>query len=448
MTHTTKLLSGWGCYPKQLCTITRPEKYYHLPITRSTIARGQGRSYGDAALNKEGQVILTERLNRCLSFDKTQGIITAEAGITLAELLEIIIPAGWFLPVTPGTQYASLGGCIATDVHGKNHHRAGSFSQHVLELELIGANKQPIKCSANNNSNLFWSTVGGMGLMGIIGTVTLKLISISTAYMYVKHYKASNLEQVFSHLTGKEQDDDYTVAWLDCSATGESFGRGIIMAAHHATAEEAADISSTNLLNLAKRRGLNIPFNCPNWLLNRQTVKAFNEFYYKKQAEKQNAFIVDYNRFFYPLDALNNWNRLYGKIGFTQYQCVLPEEYAFKGIQLILETLAKNRIAVPLAVLKRFGAASGGLLSFPMPGYTLSLDISLHYPEIFHLLDKLDIIVLENFGRIYLAKDARLNAGNFRKMYSSYPKWLAEKQTTDPQNIFNSSLANRLALGN
>ncbi len=440
-------LTGWGHWPAQTCLVARPEKYANLPISQTTIARGQGRSYGDASLNNNGQVLLTERLNRLLSFDKNGGVIKAEAGTTLAEILNVIVPAGWFLPVIPGTQFVSLGGCVASDVHGKNHHHAGSFCQYVHEIEIITAENKYITCSATQNSAWFWATVGGMGLTGIIGTVTLKLIPIESAYLTVNHYATNNLAQTFEYLSNINFDSEYSVAWLDCASKNNQLGRGIIMNGYHTKVVDLPSEKQTNPLKIAIKNNYNIPIQCPSWLLNKYLVKHFNNFYYNQQAKKSGPFITDYKSYFFPLDTINNWNRLYGKNGFTQYQCVLPLPTAFEGIKEILEKIQSYHIPIFLAVLKRFGESQRGLLSFPMPGYTLSLDIALAHPDVFELLHELDSIVIANAGRIYLAKDATLSPVNFRGMYAQYTDWLKYKNNFDPNYIFYSSLANRLEIG-
>ena len=438
-------LSGWGRYPVQTCELERPERYADLRYdAASLIARGQGRSYGDAALNESGRVLLTERVNRLLDFDMENGILRAESGATLADILDVIVPRDWFLPVTPGTKFVSLGGCVAADVHGKNHHHEGSFGDHVLSIELILDDASRVKCSASENSELFWATVGGMGLTGIIGEVTLKLIPIPTSSMIVRNYRAENLEQIFQLLQSPSSDDRYTVAWIDSLARGRHLGRGIAMCGHHAAADELPED-----FNSAKpKRSRSIPFDFPNWLLNPMSIAAFNALYYRREGMKQQPFISRYDDFFYPLDAIGQWNRLYGKRGFVQYQCVIPEPTAFEGIRTILQELSGSRRPSFLAVLKRFGAQGNGLLSFPMAGYTLALDLPIRDVSLFELLDKLDKIVIQHGGRVYLAKDARLSAESFHAMYPRYDEWLKIKNTFDQQIIFSSSLSRRLKIGN
>ncbi len=445
MPTLSKAISGWGRYPLQTCELERPERYADLrPSTNTLIARGQGRSYGDASLNENGRVILTERIDRMLELDVKQGILKAEAGVTLADILPVIVKQGWFLPVTPGTKFVSLGGCVAADVHGKNHHHDGAFGEHVLNLVLILADGSHKNCSATENADIFWATVGGMGLTGIIAEVTLKLIPIQTSQMMVRHYAASNLEQLFNLLQDPVMDDRYSVAWIDCLASGEQLGRGIAMFGHHATASE---YSSANPLANKSKHSRSLPFDFPSWILNPLSISLFNKLYYWKEARKKTPFLTDYDSYFYPLDSIGQWNRLYGKRGFVQYQCVIPDATALAGMTELLKELSASRRSSFLAVLKRFGAQAQGFLSFPMSGYTLALDLPIRDKGLFSLLDKLDKIVLQHGGRVYLAKDARISAESFLSMYPRYAEWLKIKQIIDPKNRFSSSLSRRLNIG-
>ncbi len=447
MATLIKRVSGWGRYPVQSCEMERPERYADLkPASPTLIARGQGRSYGDAALSENGHVILTERVNRLLSFDVENGILRAESGVTLGEILNAIVPKGWFLPVTPGTKHVSLGGCVAADVHGKNHHHDGGFGNHVLSIELIKADGSRIVCSPENHSDVFWATVGGMGLTGIIGEVTIKLIHIHSAKMMVRHYKTPNLEQIFKLLENPTADDSYTVAWIDSLAIGRELGRGVVMCGHHANDDELP-FRIENRYNIKTRRAHSIPFNFPAFALNTFSISKFNAFYYRHEGKKTRPYLTDYDPYFYPLDGLNNWNRMYGKQGFVQYQCVIPDKTSFEGIKAILETLTNSRHPSFLAVLKRLGAESKGMLSFAMPGYTLALDLPIRDQGLFALLNRLDQIVMQHGGRVYLAKDARLSPESFHTMYPRYEEWLNVKTLIDPENRFRSSLSQRLKIG-
>lgn len=447
MKSLTRNISGWGRYPVQNCQLYRPEKYNDLyPQSPTSIAFGNGRSYGDAALNDQGAVILTNRLNRFLEFDKNTGILRAEAGVTLKEILEVAIPSGWFLPVTPGTQFATLGGCVAVDAHGKNHHHVGTFGKHVLSLELITSQNEKIICSPKKDSKIFWATVSGMGLTGLIGAVTLQLIPLSSTGMVVKNTAASHLEQAIQLLNDPTIDDQYSVAWIDCLAKDENLGRSIIMTAHHAQIDELSSEHRIAPFKMNPYKNKRLPFDLPTWLLNSTSVRLFNKYYYQQHSQQTNPYVQDYVSYFYPLDKILEWNRLYGKKGFVQYQCVIPTQFALTGLQQLLNKLSHFGGASFLAVLKRFGESSKGLLSFPMPGFTLALDIPMRDNATLSLLNELDEIVLQNQGRVYLAKDARLSAATFRKMYPQFEQWLAIKKTVDPQNSFSSSLARRLEI--
>jgi decaprenylphospho-beta-D-ribofuranose 2-oxidase len=445
MSTLTTALSGWGRYPVESCELERPERYADLrPTTDTLIARGQGRSYGDASLNENGRVILTERINRMLELDAKLGILRAEAGVTLAEILPVIVKQGWFLPVTPGTKFVSLGGCVAADVHGKNHHHEGGFAEYVLGIELILADGTRKTCSVTENEDIFWATVGGMGLTGIIGEVTLQLIPIQTSQMMVSNHAADNIGHLFQLLQDQALDDRYSVAWIDCLATGDQLGRGIAMFGHHAS---AAEYKSDKPLASKPKRTRSLPFDFPAMALNPLTIGAFNKLYYYRESRKLTPFLADYDSYFYPLDAIGKWNRMYGKRGFVQYQCVIPDLTALEGMTALLKELSGSRRASFLAVLKRMGAKGKGLLSFPLAGYTLALDLPIRDKGLFSLLDKLDKIVLQHGGRVYLAKDARLSAESFQAMYPRHEEWLRIKTEIDPQHRFSSSLSRRLNIG-
>lgn len=440
-----KSISGWGRYPTQECFTWRPEKQSGLMSDAPMISRGLGRSYGDAALNANGNVVLTERVNRFLQFDAESGRLRAEAGVSLADVIDVCLPRGWFPQVTPGTKYVSLGGCLAADVHGKNHHQVGAFSSSVEEFSLITADGATLKCARDENSDVFWATVGGMGLTGVVSELTLKLKKVETAYVISQHVKAADLESAFQVLAAEGPESEYSVAWIDCLARGRKLGRSIIMQGRHASVDELSTAKQKAPLQAATRRHRRLPVNLPSWVLNPLSISSFNALYYYRQGKKTRPFISDVDSFFYPLDAIDNWNRMYGNNGFVQYQCVLPSAKAFDGIKTLLERLAKSRRASFLAVLKRMGPASQGLMSFPMEGYTLALDLPLRGKGLFALLDELDEQVLAAGGRVYLAKDARLGARAFAGMYPQLEEWQKIKLRIDPGNHFTSGMARRLA---
>ena len=441
-------ISGWGRYPRGRSNVARPERMEEAvpPAEGQMIARGQGRSYGNAAMLADGMVMLTERLNRFLAFDDKTGVLRVEAGTTIAEILQAFVPRGWFPAVTPGTKFVSLGGCVAADVHGKNHHRKGTLGNYITEIELVLADGERRRCSPQQDKELFWATVGGMGLTGIITEVSSQLIPIQSAYMVVQHHKARNLDESLDLLENPTFDDAYTVAWLDCLARGENFGRGVLKRGHHAQISDLA-VETTEPLKLKPHRQRNLWFDFPGWLLKPWSVSFFNQLYYFSQGAKEKPFVTTYESFFYPLDRLGNWNRMYGKRGFLQYQCVLPMAQTRRGLQLLLQELARSGRASFLTVLKRLGAEGPGLLSFPKEGYTLTLDLPLSDPALFSFLNRLDEIVLEHGGRIYLAKDTRVKAETFRAMYPRFPEWQQIKTQIDRHHCFSSDLARRLKVG-
>lgn len=442
--YVKKILSGWGRFPQAECFLRRPERFSELTFNQETvIPRGLGRSYGDPAINAHKEVILMERLNRLLSFDSRSGIVRAEAGISLEDILDVFVPQGWFLPVTPGTKYVTLGGCIAADIHGKNHHVDGTFSRFVQEIELILPDNTRRKCSPKQDPALFWAAVGGMGLTGIISEMTVQLIPIETAYMSVQHHATKNLDEALEILNSSQ--DKYSVAWIDLLAEGKKMGRSIIMNGRHASLQDLSE-NIKQPLTIKPRSSRSLPMHFPSWALHSSTISLFNHVYYWVQGRKNAPFITDYDRYFYPLDAISHWNRLYGKRGFVQLQFVIPTKRAETTLRLIISQLSQAKCASFLAVLKKFGKEGEGYLSFPLEGFTLALDIPLGNPELFSLLDKLDQEIVEDGGREYLAKDSRMSAETFRQMYPRFSDWLKIKQTVDPNNRLSSNLSRRLRM--
>lgn len=430
---------------KSICEIFQPHSPSELnQLPHSLIARGCGANYGDAAFHTHHAVLCTRQLNHVIEFDSENGILIAEAGITLAEILHFTVKKGWFLPVTPGTQQVTLGGCAASDVHGKNQHRAGSFGSHILWLELLTAQQEIIQCSNKNNIELFNATVGGMGLTGIITKIALQLLAIQTPFMQVSHHTTLNLENTLDYLSQEKYDDDYSIAWIDIAAKKQQFCRGILLNAHHALPTEISSVTTSKLIARQKNKIANLFI--PRNIINNATIKIFNQFYFHKQSQKINSFTTSYQQYFYPLDKLKDWPKLYGKKGFIQYQCVLPPKTAHTGYQEIFEYLQLHQYTSFLAVLKKFGHGSTGLLSFAMPGYTLAVDLPLRNRDLHKHLDYLDNIVVKNGGRIYLAKDMRTPPEIFRAMYPKIAQWQLIKAKVDPHWHFNSDLAKRLQL--
>ncbi|WP_426474997.1 FAD-binding protein [Chryseobacterium balustinum] len=367
------------------------------------IARGNGRCYGDASLGES--IFSTKKLNKFISFDRLNGILECESGVLLSDVLEISVPQGYFLYVTPGTKLISIGGAIASDVHGKNHHSEGCFSEYVIDFKLMTENGDIIICSKEENSNKFYATIGGMGLTGIILSARFKLKNIETAYIRQESIKAENLDEIFK-LFDESESWTYTVAWIDCLQKGKDIGRSILMRGEHAFAHELPQKLSKNPLRLKKKFSPTVPFYFPGFVLNALTVKLFNLLYFKRQTKKEVKNIIDYETYFYPLDAINDWNKIYGKSGFIQYQMVIPKENGKEGMRKILETIANSGNGSFLAVLKLFGKNNPEAYnSFPIEGYTLALDFKVN-SKLKKLVEQLDQTVQEFGGRIYLTKDS------------------------------------------
>ena len=440
-------MSGWGRFPVEPCYLFRPERRAEVAAIlasgaqRTYVSRGLGRSYGDAALNRDGGVICHTRLNRFLSFDSSTGTLECEAGVSFEEILRSFLPRGFFLPVTPGTKFVTVGGAIAADVHGKNHHQDGTLASFILDLKLLTPTGSVLACSRDSNPEIFWATVGGMGLTGMILSARMQLRKIESAYVLVDYQKARNLEEALDAMGESDERYQYSVAWIDCLKGGKSLGRAVLMRGNH-----AAELPKRIRHPLAEppRSHWNLPFDLPSLALNRLSVGAFNSLFYAfhRTMTKQ---VVDFESYFYPLDAIEDWNRLYGKRGFVQYQVALPQESGRTGLKALLRRLAESRRASFLAVLKRFGDGNPGLLSFPLRGYTLALDLPVTNGLV-PLLRELDRVVISMGGRTYLAKDAVLSAADFRAMYPNVEAFRAVKRKLDPQGLLSSSLARRLGI--
>jgi FAD/FMN-containing dehydrogenase len=432
------------------CDVYRPERAADLAAVISgapqagVLARGLGRSYGDAALNRGGAVVLQERLNRLLAFDADTGVLECEAGVSLAEILEIFLPRGYFFPVTPGTKFITIGGAIAADVHGKNHHRDGSMSAFVLDFRLLTATGDIVRCSQEENPDLFWATMGGMGLTGIVLDARIRLRRVETAYLDVDYEKVGDLDRALERFRDSDAGYAYTVAWIDQLARGRSLGRSVLMRANPAPREGLAPELRQSPLRVPRGRRLSVPFMLPNWTLNSLSMGLFNMAYYRTR--RNGRAVTGYDDYFCPLDWIRSWNRIYGSRGVLQYQCVIPPEGSHQGLTRILEALSGARRPSFLAVLKSFGPESRGLLSFPRPGHTLSLDFPHTGPDLLEVLRRLDRIVLEHGGRIYLAKDACLDPEIFAQMYPGLDRFRSIKAEVDPGCRFTSSLARRLRI--
>jgi decaprenylphospho-beta-D-ribofuranose 2-oxidase len=412
----------------------------------SVVGRGLGRSYGDAALNREGAVILSERLDRYLDFDSASGVLTCEAGVTLDDVLRHFVAKGFFPPVVPGTKYITLGGAVACDVHGKNHHQAGSLGRHLLDFVLVTADGERLRCSREEHPELFWATLGGMGLTGFIAELRIRLQRITSAYVSVDYDRTTDLDHALALFHESDARYAHSVAWIDCLARGAALGRSVLMRGNPIAVGDLGRRAARQPLAYARPSRIGIPVDLPSSLLNSVTVRALNAAYYHKHPVRARDVRMHYEPFFFPLDRIHNWNRLYGRRGFLQYQCVLPLDHGRDGLVQVLEQLAATRLGSFLAVLKRFGAAEApAMLSFPLAGYTLSLDLP-YRPEVLPLLDRLDRVVAAFGGRVYLAKDARLGQEMFGEMYPELPRWLSVKKRIDPTNHFASDLSRRLRL--
>lgn len=439
-------LGNWGNYPVLECEVSvmpaDPENLVRQ--TGPVIARGMGRSYGDASLGKK--VIQMTGRNCMLDFDKSSGILTAESGVTLSEILEVFVPRGWFLPVTPGTRLVTLGGAVAADVHGKNHHSEGSFCDHVVWIDLLLENGSVIRCSGTEHPEIFHATRGGMGLTGIILKVAFRLKKIETAWMRQTTVKVRNFREMCA-LFEEYKSATYSVAWVDCLAKGKDAGRGLLMLGEHATREEVQQKGIKTLFTGIRKPGPSVPFFLPGFVLNRLSIRLFNLLFYHKQLRRVSEQLTPFESYFYPLDVIGNWNRIYGRRGFVQYQFVLPFTGGAEAMQDILETIADRGFASFLSVLKVFGPQEG-LMAFPMEGYTLALDFPAD-PDLIEFLTELDAKVLKAGGRLYLAKDARMSA---EMMAQSYPDKLAlfrkSLQNLAPKGFFQSALSQRLHLHN
>jgi FAD/FMN-containing dehydrogenase len=420
-------IRSWGNtfrYRHDLHTPYWNQELKKLPLDNGEawLVHGLGRSYGDSNLNDNGQLVLGKCLDRVLQFDREKGLLLCEGGISLASILEFIVPAGWFLPVTPGTKFVTLAGAIANDVHGKNHFHQGTIGCHVTRLELLRSDGSIHQCSTDTNNELFRATIGGLGLSGIITHAEIQLIPVQNAFLEEESFQCENLEQHLKLFEESEQQYQYTVSWIDCLARGSQLGKGIFTRGNHCT-----DTSLPG--EHIPRNSKSIPFTFPPGCLNKYSVGLFNQLYYRKLGGKQKATRMDYDPFFYPLDSLHHWNRLYGPGGFIQYQCVLVED-RLEAMKTLLELIARSGQPSPLNVLKEFGAVkSPGMLSFPRPGLTLALDFPFRGEKTLSLLKQLDEVVIQSGGALYPAKDSRMSAEIFR---SGYPELEAFLKHKDP----------------
>ncbi len=431
------IISGWGMYPKIESTVLRFETEQALTNLieeySGLVPRGNGRSYGDSALSPV--TVDVKPKNYFLSFDESSGLLHVQAGALLSDILEIFVPKGWFLKITPGTKLITVGGAIASDVHGKNHHIEGCFSESVREFRIVTANGTIINCNRESTPDLWKATCGGMGLTGVILDAKIYLKKIKSKYIDQTTIKTKNLRETFDAFE-EFKDKPYSVAWIDCLARGNATGKSLLM---------VGDFSDVSSLGYRLKPQKTIPFNFPSFTLNKLSVKAFNKLYYGKVRKKVTKQRIDIDAFFYPLDAIGHWNRIYGKNGFTQYQFILPKAHSYEGLKEILATIADSGKGSFLAVLKLYGKPNNNWLSFPLEGYSLALDFKIE-KGLFELLDKLDEIVNKYHGRIYLTKDVRVSRETFEKGYPQIEKFRQFRKEHGMDKKFQSLQSKRLGI--
>lgn len=439
-----KILSGWGNYPKANVQVIKPANAQELSTAITTgkaIARGLGRSYGDQAVLSDQKVFICTRMHHFISWDKNEGILECEAGTSLDEIIATFAPGGWMPMICPGTKFVTIGGAIANDIHGKAHHVDGSFINCVISFTILLANGDVITASREEHTDLFLANFGGLGLLGVILTAKIRLRKIETTFFRQQSVKAKSLDDMLNALE-QYNHFNYSVAWIDPLATGKQLGRGVLTVGDAARLEELPDSLKKEPLKIHHSSKLNVPFFLPDFTLNNITVRLLNKVIgYVQNSPKT---FVHYEKFFFPLDMINNWNRGYGKRGFIQYQFVIPEENGIIHLRKILEMIASSRCNPFLNVFKKMGEGQG-ILSFPFKGYTLAIDFPVT-KELKAFTKRLDEAVLQAGGRIYLGKDAMLDQATFRLMYPNYEDWIAVKTKYDPNNVFCSDLSVRLGL--
>ncbi|MBK8264039.1 MAG: FAD-binding oxidoreductase [Nannocystis sp.] len=436
--ESSEMIAGWGnlAVPGR----ERLSEQLERASAEAVLCRGLGRSYGDSSLPPAGhpEVLGTRLADRIVAFDQESGRIRAEAGLSLFELNRLFLRRGWFVPVTPGTQFVTLGGMVAADVHGKNHHVEGCFgSDHVLGLKMRLASGELVECGPEREPELFTATCGGMGLLGHVLEVEFELRRIPSPWIASESRRIGGIDQFLEALKDASARYPYVVGWIDCLSRGPSMGRGILDAGRWATAEEAAGRA------LPTTRRLTFPMMLPSWALGRPSVRAFNTAYYWKHAQQLRRGLRHPDSFFYPLDMILHWNRMYGRRGFTQYQCVIPAAAGAEGVRRFLELLSSKGGASFLAVIKDCGAESRGILSFPLPGISIALDIAVR-DDTQALVDTLNEALITMGGRIYLAKDAFTRAAHFRAMEPRLERFLAARARFDPARRIRSAQSVRL----
>ena len=438
-------LSGWGQYPVLQAQLAAPrgESSLRAAVGRGgAIARGNGRAYGDAAVSPANTIHM-HRFNRMIAFDPGTGQLVAEAGVLASDIIAAFLPRGWFLSVTPGTKFVTLGGMIAADVHGKNHHIDGSFGNFVDWIDVMGPDGSVARCSRRENADIFERTLGGMGLTGIILRAAIRLRPVESGWIRQRLVSASSVDAAMD-VFESSQEATYSVAWIDCLARSEKLGRSLVMLGEHATLADLDAARRVNPFDTGARRKLTVPFSPPGFLMNGLTVRAFNALYNWNGLRAAGERLIDWDSYFYPLDAILHWNRIYGRKGFAQFQCVLPLDRARDGLHALLEATSAAGAGSFLAVLKRFGEQQGRF-SFPMLGYTLALDFPVNAKTL-TLMDRLDLITVDHGGRFYLAKDSRMRAATLRRADQRTEEFVTMRTNRGLRASFLSAQAERLEL--
>lgn len=451
-TASPALLCGWGRTAPSGAHVVTPADAAEVGAALAAAAtsggaapRGLGRSYGDAAQCAGGIVIRTDRLDRLQDWDAANGTIRVQAGVSLDNLMRQFVPRGWFVPVTPGTRHVSVGGAVAADIHGKNHHRDGSFGRYVERITLVSPSGTHHLSPADDGDGFYWATVGGMGMTGVITEASLRLTPIDSAYMRVDTERADGLDEVMRRMTESDIEYRYSVAWIDCLAKGARLGRGVLTRGDHAQLGDLPARLRDEPLVFAPRQRFDLPFTAPGVFLNPVTVAAFNEVWFRKAPRRRHGEIQSLATFFHPLDGVGSWNRMYGRRGFLQYQLVVPLP-ASEVVRRALEALRRANVPSFLAVLKRFGPSDPAPMSFPIEGWTLALDIPIGGGGLGPVLDDVDEMVAAAGGRVYLAKDARLRPELLPVMYPRLDEWRARCSLLDPDGVMTSDLARRVGL--
>ena len=448
---TTSRLTGWGRTSPSSARVAQVSQndvagLLKDPHHRGVLIRGLGRSYGDAAQNAGGTVLTLEGSAEEAVLDRTAATVTAGAGVSLHDLLKVIVPQGFFVPVTPGTRFVTVGGAVASDIHGKNHHVEGSFGNHIRRLTLMLADGTIHEIGPDQNPTLFWATVGGMGLTGVILEATFSLIPIETSLCTVNTIRCRNIDVLIDEMSHGDDDHRYSVAWAYLLATGSRLGRSVLWRGDHTKLAELSSKEAADALKYEPKHLATVPPVVPSFgFVNKLSSTLFNELWFRKEPRQKNGGHKSIPAYFHPLDAIGSWNRLYGDGGFLQYQFALPFGRQDE-LRQIVEKIAVSKTASPLVVLKRFGDANPAPLSFPMPGWTLTVDIPTRAEGLGQLLHSLDEVVMQSGGRHYLAKDAHTTPTAIRRGYPRLDEWKQIQRSVDPGQLWQSDLARRLEL--